>query len=109
MQGNWREEFGAEYAVPAAVLERFEDMSWKNDTCPAFFEPGAERVLFVEHPDPLMREYEGVPRFAVVESYGGEPIVETDSLEEALAAMEGCAECARSRGPRGAHDCRCGG
>jgi len=66
---SWRSEFGDDYDVPA-VLEALvtegsaRDASWHNDSAPSFDapldrqdeEPVRRLRVWIEHPDPTMRE-----------------------------------------------------
>lgn len=95
----WGAEHGAGYDVPEAVTSlvlsgEAEDTSWHNDTCPSFTWPAKADgdalpavVLWVEHPNPERREYEGGRRFAVhihTEDRGEARVIhETDDAEDA--------------------------
>lgn len=76
---NWRGEFDADYAVPRWFVDHpdLEDTSWHNDVSPSFeteSPPGTEsekyaggpRVrVWVEHPDPAVREAQRAERYSV--------------------------------------------
>lgn len=95
---TWVNQFGLEYAVPAEVLKHpgIIDTSWGNDASPSFTLPRYQRdgdyptrILWVEHPDRLKREFEGWNRFLVsggvdqdTDLYNG------DDIHAALAALE---------------------
>jgi hypothetical protein len=86
-------DFPAE-GMPPRVLELVErgtlrDRSWHNDTSPSFdLEPlGWENlVLWVDYPDPTMRENEGMSRYAV--ALDEDTVYDGDSLDAALAKVE---------------------
>jgi hypothetical protein len=99
---SWEDEFGPEYDVPAAILDRvqaglLDDVSWHNDVAPSFEIVGAPPPpkdepeentwrIFAEHPDPDEREFE-IDRFTVSgpdEEYPGNIIVqfETDDVRQ---------------------------
>src|SRR5262245_4348617 len=70
---QWIQEFGVEYAAPAPC-DALDDCSWHNDISPSFTIPGFDLDgdrdirLWVDHPDPMMREDERIPRFRVCDS-----------------------------------------
>jgi hypothetical protein len=99
---GWVEEFGAAYQVPAEIAQTLVDESWHNDVCPSFSHPEAEidsdddLRLWVEHPDPAMREWgpDLVGRYLVVDIVNAAtrapelvPSERTDDLSEALAVL----------------------
>jgi len=91
MAQQWREEFGDDYAVPALIdrlidAGRLMDLSWHNDVCPSVcLPPGAagpdERTprLWMDHPDPNMRETgpDGT-RYNVMSAHGVTDYITTD-------------------------------
>lgn len=100
---GWKDEFGAEYAVPAALDAMVEagtlaDQSWHNDVAPSFtlvehehdgdlWDDGLPR-LWVNHPDRENREYENAPRFLVTGAeVEDEALYEGEDLDAALAAL----------------------
>lgn len=100
MKTTWRDEFGEEFAVPQEVVEmvddgRLTDESWHNDACPSFTArraDGKQVRLWVDHPDPQMREMGSEwPRFGlqVEDSYGEnvESIWGSDDLQEVLSRL----------------------
>ena len=91
MRGDWREEFGLGYGVPAAALAAagLTDVSWANDACPAF-EAGEGVRLYVDHPVAAEREGGGA-RFTVavvdpLDRHASLTVYEGDDLGLALAA-----------------------
>ena len=95
---SWIDEFGAEYAVPAEITAKVEsgawvDNSWHNDVSPSFDSHETGRRIWVEHPDPDLREWEN-PRYAVFalneyhEHASDDTIYHGDDLAEAMRAME---------------------
>lgn len=94
---QWVSEFGTSYAVPAEVSNKLLDQSWHNDVAPSFTHADAppdddfDLRLWVEHPEPSMREYEGFARYAVTDHRDPDrqvAFIETDDLAAALAEME---------------------
>jgi len=90
----WVKEFGIDYAVPAEILKRtdLEDMSWHNDVAPSFGREinGQPLRIWVEHPDPAMREMPG-QRFMVLIDGEDETCLffqATDDAGVALAAFD---------------------
>lgn len=90
---NWLNQFGAEYDVPAAILNHpgIVDNSWGNDAAPSFtltrYQADGDypkAILWVEHPDAEKREMSG-PRFTVCA--GEETLIETDDISEALQTL----------------------
>lgn len=70
---NWIREHGQDYEVPKEITQAFADISYHNDTCPCFTRHEYKDAdfpalrLWVEHPDPAMRESVNAPdRFCVV-------------------------------------------
>ena len=100
---QWVREFGTGYAVPPEVSNTLLDQSWHNDVSPSFTHPDApadddhDLRLWVEHPEPEMREYAGFARFTVTDGrlrdadqiLGGEigAHVQTDDLADALRVL----------------------
>lgn len=100
LKGNpvWASEFCLEYAVPALVstlitLGILMDASWHNDVCPCFKlqgqSAGADKlILWTDHPNSDQREVKGEARFCVtVELEAATPLINTDSLEDALNCL----------------------
>ena len=82
---TWQDEFGAGYEVPRIVTDTLTDQSWHNDACPSF---GTEIVrLWVEHPDPELRESQGA-RYAVTVWDREGSFYEGADLTYALATYE---------------------
>lgn len=85
---TWVTEFGAQYAVPAAILDEpgLADVSWHNDACPAFGknEHDYDYVIWVEHPDPAERELDD-GRFTVSTANGETVLFAGDDVDAALA------------------------
>jgi hypothetical protein len=64
----WEKEFGREYDIPLEIEALgWTDISWHNDMCPSFTpDPDEDKIrLWVEHPDPNMREYDDQPRYVI--------------------------------------------
>lgn len=64
----WEKEFGRGYDVPSKIEALgWTDISWHNDMCPSFTpDPNDPDIrLWVEHPDPSMREFDDQPRYAI--------------------------------------------
>lgn len=88
---NWRDEFPADYAVPAEVealvaLGEADDCSWHNDSCPSFGRcdgDGGVR-LWVDHPDSAMRDRGPGTRYFVLVEPSNEVPIETDDVGEAI-------------------------
>lgn len=83
--GLWRREFGDDYAVPEEVATTLFDLSWHNDTSPSFslLDPvDVVPTLYVDHPEPDKRGDGFDLRYMVY--MDGEPMLETDDLDEAL-------------------------
>ena len=93
MPALWICEFGTDYAVPSVISDRLVDVSWHNDVSPSFVLAGDEDNenairLWVEHPDPEMREYSGSSvRFIVGGAPKGEPVFYYEG-EDAQAALD---------------------
>lgn len=73
----WKSEFGDDYQVPGwALTDGVTDTSWHNDACPSFAVDGIEpesddyTVLWVEHPNPEMREFP-TERFVITRGAAG--------------------------------------
>lgn len=94
----WRDEFGASYAVPDVILTEpgIEDISWRNDIAPSFtytavadagaHDPQVDLRLWVEHPDPHMRECgPAAPRFSV--SLDSDELYAGDDVDAALTCL----------------------
>jgi len=90
---SYSTEFTSDYVVPDEVIAHVRsgalvDLSWHNDACPHFVlaadkdldDVAAMRGLWVEHPEPELREIGG-PRFIVSH---GEVSVAMDDLDGAL-------------------------
>lgn len=92
---TWRTEFGSDYDVPQEVTSQLVDVSWGNDAAPSFVNRGDEGLqhdemyrLWVEHPDPMSRDFAGGDNKRFVIVYGPDDIVfETDDVGQALAKM----------------------
>lgn len=94
----WREEFAPDFDIPKRVEDlilegRLVDESWHNDACPSFSRPGSEARLWIEHPDPTLRDSGMEYRFFVSKSTDEEDVVEEplyvgDDLEAAIRALE---------------------
>lgn len=98
---QWQTEFGADYAIPAAITEAMQDTSWQHDACPTFAPPAQTEhhnphvTLWAEHPDQGKREMpdDWVKRYMVTLGDGdfssSKIIIETDNADEAvLLALE---------------------
>lgn len=63
---TWSTEFPD---FPAADLPEevkgWCDLSWRNDSCPAFMAPSARYMVFIDYTDEAKREWPGIPRFVV--------------------------------------------
>lgn len=70
-------------AAMAARSEGWEDTSWHNDACPSF--TCDVFVLWIEHPDPAMREFNSA-RFTMV--CEDETMLETEDWADVLAFMD---------------------
>ena len=76
----WEREHGPEYVVPSFVSDVCVDDSWHNDVCPRFrfyadlcdYEDGLTDVcnVWVDHPDPSLRDVIGGTRFFVTDDNG---------------------------------------
>lgn len=90
----WIREFGTGFDVPAVVTEdpAIEDISWHNDVAPSFClkgaPPGTDLRLWVDHPDPDMRECDG-PRFMVMDHNTERARYMGDSIEDAIRILKG--------------------
>lgn len=95
----WREEFGDDWAVPAVISNdpALDETSWHNDVCPSFvmlspFVTFADRDddirLWVDHPDPAMREFSEAPRFRVCNNDGDVLFESEDDPTAAVAALK---------------------
>lgn len=99
---TWRNEFPADYAVPPeieALVTRAQgsglvtDTSWHNNACPSFgiVDAGGDGVeLWVEHPDPKMRECSNTRYFVVDirEGFMEETAFNTDDVNEAIQELQ---------------------
>lgn len=93
---SWLIEFGPEYDVPAKITEKLADISWHNDAAPCFCNRGDEdrsaddmTRLWVEHPDPKMREIPSNEGKRFVVTIKDDLLAfETDDIDVALAKME---------------------
>jgi hypothetical protein len=99
---SWRNEFGTDWAVPQVIDAHPEltDTSWHNDVSPSF-QPRAmadyeqdevQFRLWVQHPDPLQREYSTDGGrylvFSQTDDGGDEGLAyEGDDAEAAIAAV----------------------
>ena len=114
MNTTWISEFGESYNVPHAITfnPKLKDESWHHDACPSFSVVGAgvTALLWVEHENEFMRECDG-KRFVVArhtvdpdmpESIDDfvETVLETDDLQEALAALFKTADEERVKYPK---------
>jgi hypothetical protein len=91
---NYRNQFPADYDVPAADLHRagLLDCSWGNDVCPSFRAPGlpedGDVRLWIEHPDLDRRESDS-DRFTVMDPDTTAIVLFSgDDLQEAIAALQ---------------------
>lgn len=104
---NWAKAFGDEYDVPFAVCEAgLIDRSCSNDVCPSFSWPedqDGKLTLWCEHPDKDQRSFVDaigerdatakqfivtlVPKHEDRSTCTDDTVINTDSLEKALAAM----------------------
>lgn len=96
---RYREEFpDFDYDLP--TIEGFEDISWHNDVCPSMTnafstapigEDKGKLTLWCDYADTSKREFQGGPRFRLVEldSRGDalKDICESDELAAILAAI----------------------
>ena len=68
----------------------WENSSWGNDACPSWRHNGY--IIFVDHPDPKEREFQGWKRFNVKledeYGYGDGFDFETDDFEEVKKAIK---------------------
>lgn len=61
---GWEVEFpDFEPSDIPAIPEGFEDVSWRNDSCPSFMNEAAGLIIFVEREDAAEREIEETARF----------------------------------------------
>ncbi len=92
---RWKQEFSGSYDIPRQIEDKvdtaeYEDISWHNDVCPSFVCTATMRRLWVEHPEPQMREWDAMPRYAVFqmdenyEAVTGHPLYEGDNLDVAM-------------------------
>jgi hypothetical protein len=59
------------------------EYSWyQNDACPSYTCKGLH--IFIDHPEPTMREYKTWKRFYVGKIDDQEPVMETDSFDDLL-------------------------
>lgn len=111
---KWREEFGEAYAVPAEITSdaRLVDVSWRNDVCPSFIAAedldawDSESVtlrLWVEHPDPEQRAWEG-PRYVVTREDDND-VHRGDDAAAAVDALLNASTTCRNCGRRGHDEC----
>lgn len=59
MKCDWRKEFPRfpdMYEVATLANMGFEDTSWHNNACPSFVSPDKAVWVWIEHPDPRLRE-----------------------------------------------------
>lgn len=94
---SWEYAFGEQYKIPGEVISLWEkgklnDTSWHNDIAPSFTVHGADHDadyvtrLWVEHPNPEMREWgSDAPRFKV--THGEVTHYEGDSIKDALISL----------------------
>lgn len=86
--GLWRREFSEEYAVPESITAKLYDLSWHNDCGPSFsmlYPTDMVPTLFVEHPDPKIREGFDT-RYCV--TVDGDDLLTTDDVDDALRCLE---------------------
>lgn len=93
----WRKEFDESYAVPDVIDQHPElvDVSWHNDASPSFAPRGLQNYedicirLFVQHPDPAMREFTGGEsgRFIAYADADGIEQWDGDDADEAITAL----------------------
>ena len=96
----WMTEFGKEYQVPDEVTKLVDegkliDASWHDNISPHFDTapedtdtPGV--YLWVEHPDPTLREYEGSRYYVDIHTADHTVVTNvmaTDDIASALAAV----------------------
>jgi|HubBroStandDraft_5_1064220.scaffolds.fasta_scaffold54935_3 hypothetical protein len=84
---TYQTEFpGFEDAPDADWLQAhgFEDISWRNDTCPSFM--CDVFVLWVDFKDPAMREHPETPRYAITDE--GREVLATDDWAAVRAFVE---------------------
>ena len=89
---SYVEEFPSfpEGAIPA-IPEGFEDVSWHNDVCPSFKNDALSLTIYVDYPDPNMRELESAAHFMLVGEHDEgltEILCETDHWHNILEAIE---------------------
>jgi hypothetical protein len=97
----WIKEHGTEYAVDSEIDKLVDDgiltdSSWHHDTAPCFTmaHGGFELTLWVDHPNPELREADTHPRFGIfvskADDAGGDciGIYAGDSLAEVLKIVE---------------------
>lgn len=89
---SWKDEFGAQYAVPRWFEDHLQDDSWHNDVSPRF-SLGAQNlqrgdrhiVVWVDHPNATEREYPDSPRYrAEIWSVSADGYPDADSDIDAL-------------------------
>jgi len=85
---QWEREFGSEFKVPKRVMELVDrgklwDQSWGNDASPSFLCPETDKVLWVEHPDEDMREFETLRYIVTCQDCPGKSN-EYDNVKDAL-------------------------
>ena len=104
---DWKEEFGEDYDVPQEITDKYEDISWHNDSSPSFRimhendinpkiaedgsvipdpdrEPYYWLAVWVEHPDKDMRELD-LARYEIVlhgDSIDGMSLGSSEELDE---------------------------
>lgn len=96
---SWKTEFGDDYKVPTVISSFLKDESYRNDACPSFVTSDCERdedgearyKLWVEHPDPDKREFDG-PRLIVSDRDTATDLYAGESPEEALRALRAASE-----------------
>lgn len=83
---GYREEFPDFPPESMPDLLGWTDRSWRNDACPCFSR--GDLLLWVNYPDPSMREFPDSARFILeaVDDEGAhvETLYEGDSIEDAL-------------------------
>lgn len=95
---SYQSQFGTEYNIPEIITAHpgIIDISWGNDMCPSFTltryqyaHNNPHAILWVEHPNPDMREQRESHRYMVCTGNElTEIIYEGDDAQAAISALE---------------------
>lgn len=87
---QWKREFQSFKAewLPT-IPDSWVDCSYRNDMSPSWHTGKADLYVFVNNPDPTLREWEGSSRYMALRTeHNCDVVIDTDDWQELLAAIE---------------------